>query len=38
MVYLTVFDVIVDVIKKKEDFRDESQTFKQAIASHKLKD
>ncbi len=24
MIYLTVFDVIVDVIKKKEDFRDES--------------
>ncbi len=24
MIYLTVFNVIVDVIKKKEDFRDES--------------
>jgi len=28
MIYLTVFDVIVDVMKKKKDFKNESQTFK----------
>jgi len=38
MVYLTVFDAIIDVMKKKEDFRGKSQTFKQAIESYKLKD
>ncbi len=38
MIYLTVFDVIVDVMKKKKDFKNESQTFKQTITSHKLKD
>ncbi len=38
MTYLTVFDVIVDVIKKKENFKDKSQTFKQIIKSYELKD
>ncbi len=38
MIYLTVFDAIINVMKKKEDFRDESQIFKQIIASYKLKD
>ena len=37
MIYLTVFNAIIDVIKKKEDFKNESQTFKQIIASHKSK-
>ncbi len=38
MIYLIVFNVIIDVIKKKEDFRDKSQTFKQIIVSYELKD
>ncbi len=38
MIYLTVFDAIIDVIKKKENFRNESQIFKQIIASYELKD
>ncbi len=38
MIYLTVFDVIIDVIKKKKDFKDEPQTFKQIITSYELKD
>jgi len=28
MIYSAVFDVIVDVMKKKKDFKNESQTFK----------
>ncbi len=38
MIYSVVFDAIIDVIKKKEDFRNESQTFKQIITSYELKD
>ena len=38
MIYLTVFDAIVDVMKKKKDFKSESQTFKQTIESYELKD
>ncbi len=38
MIYLTVFDAIIDVIKKKKDFKNESQMFKQIIESYELKD
>ena len=38
MTYLTVFNVIINVIKKKEDSKSKSQIFKQTITSHKLKD
>jgi len=38
MTYLTVFNVIINVIKKKEDSESKSQMFKQTITSHKLKD
>ena len=38
MIYSAVFNVIIDVIKKKKDFRDKSQTFKQIIESYELKD
>jgi len=38
MIYLTVFNAIINVIKKKKDFKDKPQMFKQTIASHKLKD
>ncbi len=38
MIYSAVFNAIIDVIKKKEDFKDKSQIFKQIIASYKLKD
>ena len=33
-----MFNVIIDVIKKKEDSESEFQTFKQIIESYKLKD
>ncbi len=38
MIYLTVFNAIIDVIKKKEDSENEFQTFKQIIESYELKD
>ncbi len=36
--YLTVFNAIINVIKKKKDFKNKSQTFKQIIESYELKD
>ncbi len=33
-----MFNAIIDVIKKKKDSENESQTFKQIITSYKLKD
>ncbi len=33
-----MFNVIIDVIKKKKDSENESQIFKQIITSHELKD
>ncbi len=38
MIYLTVFNAIIDVIKKKENFKNKSQMFKQTITSYELKD
>ncbi len=38
MIYLAIFNIIIDVIKKKKDFKDKFQTFKQIIESYKLKD
>ncbi len=38
MIYLTVFNMIIDIIKKKKDSENESQTFKQTIKSYELKD